>query len=309
MVPLVALTMLVSVAEASTRLTVVTTIAQIAEPLRAVVGDRASVESLMGEGVDPHLYRPTRSDMLRLTHADVIFWNGLHLEAQMEEALERLGKIKTVVSIADALAADRLLPWDGAAHDPHIWMDPSLWRAAITRAVKVLEKLDVEGAPIFRANAKAYFKRLEAMETYSSKSLDSIPAGARVLVTAHDAFGYFGRCFNLEVLGIQGISTESEAGLRKIEGMVNILVQRKVPAVFVETSVSDRNVQALIEGADARDHRVLLGGRLFSDAMGPAGTYEGTYIGMIDHNVTTITRALGGQAPERGLNGRLGHAD
>jgi manganese/zinc/iron transport system substrate-binding protein len=154
-------------------------------------------------------------------------------------------------------------------------MDPSLWRAAITRAVKVLEKLDVDGAPIFRTNAKAYFKRLEALVTYSSKSLDSIPAGARVLVTAHGAFGYFGRRFTLEVLGIQGISTESEAGLQKIEGMVDILVQRQVPAVFVETSVSDRNVQALIEGADARDHRVLLGGRLFFvGAFAITGTIE-----------------------------------
>lgn len=290
---------------AEAKLTVVTTIAQIAEPLREIAGDRAEVTSLMGEGVDPHLYRPTRTDMVKLTRADIVFWNGLDLEAQMEEALERLATTRPVISIAEALAGDRLLPWDGKAHDPHIWMDPALWRAAIGHAVEVLKRHDPDGGTAIQANADAYFSRLDQLDAYAAKAIASIPVNARILVTAHDAFGYFGRRFDLEVLGIQGISTENEAGLRKIEEMVAILVDREVPAVFVETSVSDRNVRALVEGARAREHAVRLGGRLYSDAMGPAGTYEGTYIGMIDHNVTTIVRALGGTAPERGHIGRM----
>lgn len=298
----------VSAAKAEAGLRVVTTIAQIAEPLRTIVGNHAAVESLLGEGVDPHLYRPSRSDMLRLTKADVVFWNGLHLEAQMQGALKRLSKVKTVVSISDTLIEEKLLPSNNAGLDPHVWMDPSLWRAALTHAVSVLTTLDTTNAPAFERNAKTYFTRLAALEVYTERAIASIPADARILVTAHDAFGYFGARFGIEVLGIQGISTESEAGLKKIETMVDTLVTRSIPAVFTESSVSDRHILALIEGSAARGHLVRLGGSLFSDAMGRPGTYLGTYVGMIDHNVTTITRALGGDAPKRGLNGRLDHA-
>ena len=298
---------MISATKAEAGLRVVTTIAQIAEPLRTIVGNHAVVESLLGEGVDPHLYRPSRSDMLRLTKADVVFWNGMHLETQMQGALERLSKVKTVVSISDTLTKKKLLPSNNASLDPHVWMDPSLWRTALTHAVSVLTKLDTINAPAFERNARTYFTRLAALEVYTERAIASIPTDARVLVTAHDAFGYFGARFGIEVLGIQGISTESEAGLKKIETMVDTLVTRGVRAVFTETSVSERNILALIEGSAARGHLVKLGGSLFSDAMGRPGTYLGTYVGMIDHNVTTITRALGGDAPKRGLNGRLDH--
>ncbi len=300
---------IMTIPDAAARLSVVTTLSQIADPLRQIVGDRASVESLMGEGVDPHLYRPVRSDMLRLARADVIFWNGFHLEAQMAETLERLGQTRTVVSIAEILAEQQLLPWTTDAFDPHIWMDPTLWRVALERAVAILRQLDPPGAPVLNRNAEAYFARLEALDRYAGQAISTIPDSTRLLVTAHDAFGYFGRRYSLEVLGIQGISTESEAGLQAVEQMVATLVDRAVPAVFVETSVSERNIRALIEGAAARGHTVMLGGWLFSDAMGRPGSYEGTYIGMLDHNVTTITRALGGTAPARGLNGTLAHAE
>lgn len=293
-------------AEAGARLAVVATIAQIAEPLRRIAGDRAEVSSLMGEGVDPHLYRPTRSDIARLARADAVFWNGLDLEVQLGEALERLAADRPVVALAGALPRDRLIPAGGAGFDPHVWMDPALWRAALRRAVGVLARLDPGGAPRFRANAEAYFRRVAAVEAYAARVLASVPERARLLVTAHDAFGYFGRRFGLEARGVQGISTESEAGLRRIEDLVAELVARAAPAVFVETSAPDRHLRALIEGAAARGHELRLGGRLFSDAMGRAGTYEGTYIGAIDHNATTIARALGGDAPARGHLGRLG---
>tara|TARA_B100001123_G_scaffold420059_1_gene525993 strand:- start:473 stop:1213 length:741 start_codon:yes stop_codon:yes gene_type:complete len=244
---------------------------------------------------------------MRLTKADVVFWNGLHLESQLQDALERLSKVKTVVSISDTLTKEKLLPFDNAGLDPHIWMDPSLWRTALAHAVSVLTALDRTNAPAFERNARTYFTRLAALETYTERAIASIPAEARILVTAHDAFGYFGARFGIEVMGIQGISTDSEAGLKKIETMVDALVTRGVPAVFTETSVSERNIRALIEGSAARGHMVKLGGNLFSDAMGQPGTYLGTYVGMIDHNVTTITRALGGDAPKSGLNGKLDH--
>jgi manganese/zinc/iron transport system substrate-binding protein len=170
---------------------------------------------------------------------------------------------------------------------------------------EALAGFDPEHADGYRERAAAYTTRLEALDAYARQVLGSIPEGQRVLVTAHDAFNYMARAYGLEVRGVQGISTESEAGVKDIEDLVGFLVERRIPAVFVETSVSDKNVRALVEGARARGHQVVVGGQLFSDAMGTAGTYEGTYIGMIDHNVTTITRALGGEAPEHGFQGKL----
>ena len=305
-VVLAALAVLLAVpapAHAHARLSIVTTIAQIAEPLRQVVGEHARVTSLMGEGIDPHLYRPTRSDMAALAQADLIFWNGLHLEAQMQGVLQRLATVRPVVALGDLLPESRIR--GTALPDPHLWMDPGLWREALTHAVAALRELKPEAAAAFGANAERYFAGLAALERYVESIVATLPPQVRVLVTAHDAFGYFGERFGFDVLGIQGISTESEAGLRRIEFMVDLIVGRRIPAVFAETSVSERDVRALIEGAAASGHPVRLGGRLYSDAMGPPGTYEGTYIGMIDHNATTIVHALGGTVPARGHSGRL----
>jgi len=265
----------------------VATIAMIAEPL--------GVESLMGPGVDPHLYKLTRADVARLIGASHLLYCGLGLEGKLLDAFERLaaaGKPVTAVCEippeAQRLAVARGYP--GAA-DPHLWMDPALWAEALQAAARRL------GIP-----APGGFAALDA---YARRHIGTIPPEARVLVTAHDAFAYFGRRYGLEVIGIQGVNTESEAGLRAIEAVVETIVSRRIPAVFVESTVSDRNVHAIVEGAAARGHRVHIGGRLFSDAMGPEGSYEGTYLGMIDHNVTTIVRALGGRAPERGMQGKL----
>jgi len=296
-------------ARASEGLQILCTIAQIGQPLQRIAGEHARVDWLLGEGVDPHSYRLTRRDVARLTGADMIFYNGLYLEAQMVEMMEALGERKPVLAVAEAARADEdgsLLPWDVGPGDPHLWMDPALWRRAIAAAVATMSVADSTKRDAFAAGYEAFASDVQALESYAEEALATIPEQARILVTAHDAFGYFGRRFALQVEGIQGISTESEAGLKRIEDLVDLLVTRKVPAVFVETSVSERNVRALIDGAAARGHDVRIGGTLFSDAMGAPGTYQGTYLGMIDHNVTTITRALGGQAPEAGYFGRLG---
>lgn len=283
---------------------VVATTGMIADTARVLAGGGADVRGLMGPGVDPHAYRPTRSDIAAMLGADLTLWHGLFLEAQMEEFLLQLAARRPVVAVAEALPHDRLLAHDAYPDrfDPHVWFDPDLWSlvgAAIADAlVGAGVDLAGEGLPAWQAEAAA-------LHAYSGEVLSSVPEEARVLVTAHDAFRYFGRAYGFQVEGLQGISTESEAGVARIEELVTLLVERGIRAVFVETSVSDRALRALIEGAAARGHAVTIGGSLYSDAMGPEGSYEGTWLGMLDHNVTTIARALGGQAPAAGRLGRL----
>ncbi|HBR68500.1 MAG TPA: manganese transporter [Rhodospirillaceae bacterium] len=276
---------------------IVVTTAQIGDILTNVGGDKVRVDVLMGSGVDPHLYRPTRSDVVKLERADVVFYNGSHLEGQMVEMLEKLASEKPAVSISDGLPQDSLLGLPcNERHDPHIWMDVKKWIAAADIVKNALGAKYPEHIEFFAENAVVYKEALKELDAHVREGIKSIPGENRVLLTAHDAFGYLGAAYNIEVIGIQGISTESEAGLRKIEELVNKIVERKIPAVFVESSVSDRNIKALIEGAAAQGHIVEVGGELYSDAMGKAGTYEGTYIGMMDHNVKTIAAALGGDA-------------
>lgn len=293
---------------ASEPLRIVATTSMIADAARQVGGEHVSVRALMGPGVDPHAYRQTRSDIVALADADLVLWNGLYLEAQMENFLADLARSRPVVAVAEVVAQEMLLQHDDYAgrFDPHVWMVPDLWAQVVTGIRDTLIAADPDNAAAYDDNAARYQDRLAALSVYAQEVLSSVPAPARVLVTAHDAFGYFGNAYGFEVMGIQGISTEGEAGLRRIGDLVDILVSRDIGAVFVETSVSDRGLRALIEGAAARGHTVTVGGELFSDAMGPDGTYEGTYVGMIDHNVTTIARALGGRAPQGGSAGLLG---
>jgi manganese/zinc/iron transport system substrate-binding protein len=298
-----------ALAQARPGRTVVATVAMVGDAVREVSGGRVRVDTLIGEGVDPHLFRPTRSDIARLLGADAVFGVGHRLEGRMGDVLERVRTAgKPVVLMAETLPRDRLLANEDYpdAADPHVWMDPTLWGEAAGSVLEPLARLapDVrEGMADDLARFRARCARLDA---YAKEAMATVPQSARVLVTAHDAFSYFGRRYGLEIESIQGLSTEAEANLAGIEALVTKLVERRVPAVFAETSVPDRAVRALIEGAAARGHRVALGGNLFSDAMGRPGTYVGTYEGMMDHNITTIVRALGGQAPARGLNGRLG---
>ena len=296
-----------AVAQMPKKIEIVATTGMIADAVRQVGGERVNVEALMGPGVDPHLYRQTRTDIVRMTRADAVIWHGLYLEAQLEEFFADLSKRKTVVALGERLDRSKLLDHEEykGRYDPHVWMDPKLWRDVIAAARNTLSELDPAGKPSYEANAARHLAEIDRLASYSETVLSTVPQSARVLVTAHDAFNYFGRAYGFEVLGIQGISTESEAGLKQIEAFVTTLVERRIKAVFVESSVADRNVKALIEGAAARGRTVEIGGELYSDAMGQTGTYEGTYIGMIDHNVSTIARALGGTVPLRGMNDRL----
>lgn len=280
---------------------VIATTGMIADAARVLTGGTA--QALMGPGIDPHTYRPTRGDILALSRADVILWHGLHLEAQFSEVMEDLARKKTVIAVAETLPQDLLIrhPEYPDRPDPHVWMAPSLWAQVVAGMAAPLGAAGLDTS----ATLPPYLEQLRALDAYGQQVLATVPETARVLFTAHDAFSYFGRAYGFEVQGIQGISTESEAGLARVGDLVNLLVSRKIGAVFVESSVSDRSIRALIEGAAAQGHEVTIGGELYSDAMGPEGSYQGTYIGMLDHNITIIARALGGTVPERGMAGQL----
>ena len=285
---------------------VVATVGMVADIVREVAQDKATVTNIIGSGVDPHVYSPTRSDVAVLLKSNIIFYSGLLLEGQMAAILVKVSRKRPVYAVTELLQQDYLIHDAATAHhDPHVWMDVQGWIQAVTVVADRMAEFDPANASLYHSNAAAYQSRLEKLDDYARKTIASIPDNQRVLVTAHDAFNYMSRAYGIEVMGIQGLSTESEAGLKDINRLVGILVERKIPAVFVETSVSDKNVKALIEGAAAQGHKVVIGGELFSDAMGPPGTYEGTYIGMIDHNSTIISRALGGDAPVRGMLGKL----
>ncbi|TVQ25855.1 MAG: manganese transporter [Spirochaetaceae bacterium] len=290
------------------QLNIVATTGMIGDVVRNVAGDLATVHTLMGEDIDPHLFRPTRADVARMQAADIIFYNGLLLEGRMGDSLVQIGRTKPVFAVSERVDESLLLDDEEyeEAFDPHLWMDVSLWMKAVDVVADALAEIDPRNAGSFRANATAYRAELETLDAYVRRIAATVPAERRVLITAHDAFGYFGNAYGFEVRGVQGMSTESEAGLDDVNSLVSFVVERGISAVFAETTVPDRALSAVIEGAAARQHRVEIGGELFSDAMGAPGTYEGTYIGMIDHNATTIVRALGGSAPERGLHGRLG---
>jgi manganese/zinc/iron transport system substrate-binding protein len=293
--------------QAHSKLNVVATTGMIADAVRRVGGEFVEVRALMGPGVDPHGYRQTRSDIVAMTRSDLVLWHGLYLEAQMERFFEDLGEKRPVVAVAESLDKDSLLShadYEGR-FDPHVWMDPTIWADVVAAVAEALSAAQPANADAFVRNATVYQAELSDLAQYAKEVIAKVPQDARVLVTAHDAFSYFGEGYGFEVIGIQGISTASEAGLNRISQIVDTLVARDIRAVFVETSVSDRNMRALIEGAEAQDHKVEIGGSLYSDAMGEAGTYTGTYIGMIDHNVTTIARALGADVPAGGMSGKL----
>lgn len=286
----------------------VATVGMVADIVREVAGDHWQVRSLLGEGTDPHQYTPTRGDLIALDRAQAIFYNGLLLEGRMTDILQRMARRgKPVFAVAAAIRDSGNYPLllEGDETDPHLWMDVGAWMLATRQVAGFLAELDPANAEDYHANAEVYLAALRQLDDYVREVIATIPQNQRVLVTAHDAFGYFGRAYGIEVLGIQGLSTDSEAGVRDIEDRVRFIMERQIPAVFIESSVPDRNVRALVEGVRARGRSLSIGGELFSDAMGRAGTYEGTYIGMIDHNATTITRALGGEAPLGGLHNRL----
>lgn len=287
---------------------IVTTSGMVTDIVRQVAGDKANVTGLMGTGVDPHLYKPSRNDVTQLRGADVVFYSGLMLEGRMGDNFTSLARNgKPVYPITEEIDPDYLRePPEFAGHyDPHVWMDVSAWSECVAFVAKALGKYDTANADFYITNAEAYREELAKLDDYALQTIATIPQDRRVLVTAHDAFGYFARAYNIEVRSIQGLSTESEASVQDINHLVQFIVDKKIPAIFVESSVSKRNVLAIVEGAAQQGWNIKIGGELFSDAMGKPETYEGTYIGMIDHNVTLITRSLGGEALASGLNGRL----
>lgn len=279
---------------------VVSTVGMITDLAKTIGGDAVEVRGLIGEGMDPHVYNPTRSDVIALQKADIILYNGLHLEGRMGDLFKRMAKKgKEVHAVAEIAFAHSgmVLPDSEKGHDPHVWMDLRAWSEVAGEITQILATAVPEKAEGIRSRGEAYQRLQLKLHEWSAEAIGTIPENQRILITAHDAFQYFGKAYGLEVRGIQGISTESEAGLRHVEDLVNLIVERQIPTVFVETSVSDKQVESLIEGARARGHNLQIGGTLFSDAMGAAGTREGTYLGMLKHNVATITRALGGRIP------------
>ncbi|HZG14194.1 MAG TPA: zinc ABC transporter substrate-binding protein [Candidatus Bathyarchaeia archaeon] len=273
---------------------ITTTTGMVADIVANVGGDKVSVTHLMGPGVDPHLYKASQGDIKRIEEADLIFYSGLHLEGKMGEILEKIGKKKPVKAVTAGIPENLLLadPAAPQAFDPHVWFDVSLWMKAVEQVRADLIAFDPANQAVYEANASKYLAELEELHQYATTQLASIPQEQRVLVTAHDAFGYFGRAYGVEVMGLQGISTASEYGLKDVQTLVDSLVSRKIKAVFIESSVPKQSIEAVVQGSAAKNHTVVIGGELFSDAMGTPGTPEGTYIRMVKHNVDTIVKAL-----------------
>lgn len=287
---------------------VVTTTAHLADLVRTIAGRRLGivfgVESILGEGSDPHTATLTASDRAKMLGADLVIFNGLHLEGKMDEMVPALREAGVRVAIAGEYVPPTLvLRPEGSAGqpDPHCWMNPRIWSQVGLRLQKELAAIDPEGDADQRVALKSHMEELSMLADYCQQVLGSIPPGARVLVTSHDAFGYLGKEFGLEVLGVQGISTESEAGVADTQRLIDRVVASKIPAVFIESSVSEATIRAIVRGAAAQGHTVVVGGQLYSDALGKPGTWEGTYLGMMDHNVSTIARALGGTVPAGGF--------
>jgi len=273
---------------------VVATTGQIADAIKAISGGHLQVSALMGPGVDPHLYKATQSDLSKLDKAEVIFYNGLHLEGQMLDIFEQMSKSKSVLAVGETLNKSDLLASDDDAmlHDPHIWFDIELWKGVVQAIGTKLQEEYPEFKDDFVANENEYLKQLDELQVYAKNRVNEIPEKQRILVTAHDAFNYFGRSQGFDVRGLQGLSTDSEYGVKDVQEMVNFLVANKIKAIFIESSVSDKAMKAVIEGAKEKGHDIVIGGELFSDAMGAEGTKEGTYIGMYQHNIDTIVDAL-----------------
>lgn len=276
---------------------VVTTTNFITDTVRQIGGDRVSVSALMGPGVDPHLYKASAGDVSALREADVIFYNGLFLEAKMEEVLDEIGESRPVFAVAESIPQDRLLtPPDGASEeeefDPHVWFDPALWRYAALTVRDGLIEVDPGGAPTYRRNTAEFLADLERMDRDSRQLLAAIPESRRVLVTSHDAFRYLGRRYDIDVAAIQGLSTAAEATTQDIERIAGLIADRGVKAVFIESSVPGQTVDAVLASARERGQDAVVGGELFSDSAGEIGTPEGTYQGMFESNVRKLAQGL-----------------
>jgi manganese/zinc/iron transport system substrate-binding protein len=278
---------------------IVATTGMIADAAAHVGGTRVNVKALMGPGVDPHLYKASASDVDKLDDADVIFYNGLHLEGRMQEIFERLAENKPTFPVTATIDESRLLspPQFEGNHDPHIWFDVDLWSETVRTVETRLGELDPQSAELYTQNANAYISELKALDIWVTDQIETIPSAARVLITAHDAFGYFGERYGMEVRGLQGTSTATEAGAADVQDLADFITERQIAAIFVESSVPQETIEAVEKAVQSRGWDVQIGGQLFSDAMGADGTLEGNYVGMVRYNVTTIVTALTGTTP------------
>ena len=284
-------------AAAAPPLSVLTTIGMLADMADNIGGDCVETTALMGPGIDPHLYRASAGDMRRLQQAEVILYGGLLLEGKLGNVLGKISKRKPTLAVLEQVDASRLLadPVYQNAYDPHLWMDVALWADTAEAVSRYLGELHPDCAAAMRENVALYRGQLLALHGWIKTSLHSVAPEQRVLVTAHDAFAYYGRAYDVEVRGIQGISTASEASIGDIERISQFIIRRQVPAIFVESSVNPRPIEAVQAAVRAGGWQVEIGDPLFSDAMGVAGSREGTYIGMLHANTLTIVHALGGE--------------
>ena len=276
------------------RIEVVCTTGMVADLARNIGGDRIAVVGMMGPGVDPHYYKASQGDLAKLTGADLILFNGLFLEGKMENIFAKMARSKQVLAVAKKIPEERLLrpPEFEGNFDPHIWFDVSLWAQTIEPVVARLSALDPDGASVYRQNGTRYRARLDSLHQWVVEQVERLPEASRVLITAHDAFGYFGRAYGVEVIGLQGISTVADYGVNDVTRLVDLIVEREVKAIFVESSVPVRSIEAVREGCLGRGFQVKIGGTLYSDAMGAAGSGADTYVGMVESNVNTIVGAL-----------------
>lgn len=281
------------------KLNVVATTGQIYDALLNIGGDAIDLTGLLGPGVDPHLYVPTESNVALFSEADVIVYNGLHLEAQMVRIMEQMAERgKTVLAVGDSLPEDRLLDWATATYDPHVWNDPLLWSIGVEAMRDTLVRVDPDNAELYQQNAADYLAEIIETDAYVRAQIERIPSDKRVMITAHDAFGYFARAYGLEVRGLQGISTESEASTADVQALADYIVEKQVPAIFVETSVSPRTIESVQQAVESQGFDVAIGGQLFSDALGEEGHEAATYNGMLRYNALTVADALSGEGDD-----------
>ena len=273
---------------------VVTTIGMITDIVKNIGGDRVEVIGLMGPGVDPHLYKASAGDVQKLYSASLIFYNGLHLESKMGDILAKMSGGTKTVAVTDAIDRNLLLtpPEFEGQYDPHVWFDVTLWMKAVGRVRDILSEFDPDSAVMYWSNAERYLAKLKELHDHVKSQAERVPPQQRVLVTAHDAFNYFGKVYGFEVRGLQGISTATEAGIADVQELAIFIAERRIPAIFVESSVSSKSLEAVKAAVKSKGFDVEIGGELFSDAMGNEGTPEGTYIGMVRHNIDTIVMAL-----------------
>jgi len=277
------------------KIRIVTTTSQVTDLVKELAGDKVILEGLMGAGVDPHLYKASEGDVTKFFNADAIFYSGLHLEGKLEDVFEKMrhqGKI--TIAVSDAIVKSDLISSAdfASSYDPHFWFSITQWKKVTKYVALKLAKLDAKNAAIYAKKAEKYIEKLSALEKNNALQLESLPKEKRILVTAHDAFAYFGEAYDFQVVSLQGLSTATEAGVQDVQRISSFIIEHNIKAVFIESSVPVRTVEALQAAVNAKGHQVEIGGTLYSDALGNPGTLEGSYIGMYEYNMKTIVNAL-----------------